>query len=133
MDQGQLRATRRDGGGAAWAHDLCVDDQPNRRARSPRRRPRRPIHDLPNVKAGYRFYAGAPLLTPDGYALGTVCVVDLGPRGLTMEQTDGLRRLARQAVEHLEQRRQIIRLRSAHEELAAELMQLRSSRKLLAD
>ena len=78
------------------------------------------FRNLPNVKAGYRFYAGAPLLTPEGHALGTVCVVDLSPRDLTAEQTDGLRRLARQAVEHLEQRRHIIRLRQAHDDLAGE-------------
>ena len=89
--------------------------------------------NLPNVKAGYRFYAGAPLLTPEGYALGTVCVVDLGPRGLTEEQRDGLRRLARQAVEHLEQRRQIIRLRQAYEQLLDETKRIGELLKRLSE
>lgn len=52
-----------------------------------------------------RFYAGAPMLTADGTALGTVCVIDRQPRQLNAEQRAGLARLARQAVALLEARR----------------------------
>jgi GAF domain-containing protein len=52
-----------------------------------------------------RFYAGAPLLTQDNLALGTLCVVDHVPRKLTPEQVDALRSLSGLVMSHLELRR----------------------------
>ena len=52
-----------------------------------------------------RFYAGAPLITPEGQPIGTLCALDTVPRHLSPEQREALRVLARQVVAHLELRR----------------------------
>lgn len=73
------------------------------------------FRDLPYVAGPpyARFYAGAPLINPQGYALGTICVADFEPHDLRPQQVEALRRLARQTVGQLELRRQVIALRQA--------------------
>jgi len=54
-----------------------------------------------------RFYCGMPLINTDGYALGTLCVIDFKPHELTPSQRESVRRLAQQAMAQLELRRQL--------------------------
>src|SRR6516162_7455046 len=56
-----------------------------------------------------RFYCGMPLITDEGYALGTLCVMDVVPgRELSFEQIESMRRLSRQVLTQLELRRRLI-------------------------
>lgn len=64
-----------------------------------------------------RFYAGAQLITPDNFMIGTLCVLDRQPRQLRESQLDALNALARQVMIDLELRRTTDLLRTANEEL----------------
>ncbi|MDE1163271.1 MAG: GAF domain-containing sensor histidine kinase [Acidobacteriaceae bacterium] len=55
-----------------------------------------------------RFYAGAPLVAPNGHILGTVCVFDSKPRTLEQKQLHALEALARQVMSQMELRLKLI-------------------------
>ena len=57
-----------------------------------------------------RFYAGMPLVTPTGHAVGTLCVIDRKPRQLTADQMNALRMLGHQVVGRLELKRRQLEL-----------------------
>jgi GAF domain-containing protein len=71
------------------------------------RDPRTLTNPLVTGGPGIRFYAGAPLRTPDGKALGSLCVIDVAPRpsGLTPSQAESLRALAGQVMAQMDLRR----------------------------
>ncbi|UUZ64173.1 hypothetical protein LP417_02635 [Polaromonas sp. P1-6] len=76
----------------------------------------------PNI----RFYAGAPLVTPDGLAIGTLCVIDRTPRQLTPEQRGALAVLGRQLVRQFELRLAARRVQERTAQLEAANRELES-------
>ncbi|MGK9165733.1 GAF domain-containing protein [Inquilinus limosus] len=84
-----------------------------------------------------RVYCGMPLINPEGYALGTLCVVDFEPHEITPQQQEAVRRLARQAMAQLELRRRLIErermVRELTEARAALVAEKEKSDRLLLD
>lgn len=81
---------------------------------------------------GVRFYAGAPLITAEGHALGTLCVIDQVPRVLSTEQKAALQALSRVVVAQLELRHTLAEQRQTVEQLRRTEESLRESTRLAA-
>lgn len=81
------------------------------------------VTDAPHV----RFYAGAPLITSDGHALGTLCVIDFAPRELNSSQIEALQALSRQVVAQLELRRKLKETEQLAQEAQSQEALLRES------
>jgi PAS domain S-box-containing protein len=98
--------------------------------------------DSPLVTAppAIRFYAGAPLVTADGHALGSLCVLDHRPRELTAPQAQALRVLSHQVMAQLRVREQLAKqvrvnaeLIRANEALQEEVAQRRQAEQALRE
>jgi signal transduction histidine kinase len=63
------------------------------------------------------FYAGVPLVNEDGFALGSLCVIDHHQKKLSTEQISGLKILAKQVITKLEARRKVMVLEKVNQEL----------------
>lgn len=74
------------------------------------RDPRFADNPLVTGEDNVRFYAGVPLVTPGGAAIGTLCVLDREPRELTEVQRAGMASLARLAMNMLEARHRELEL-----------------------
>ncbi len=68
-----------------------------------------------------RFYAGVPLITQEGFALGTLCILDRKPRKLIPTQIQQLKILARQVITHLELRKSVRQLEASNKTLEESL------------
>jgi sigma-B regulation protein RsbU (phosphoserine phosphatase) len=86
--------------------------------------PRTLANPLVAGEFGLRFYVGAPLTTPDGHNLGTLCVLDRKPREVTTSETRILADLASLVIDQLELRlsaRRAVALAEAHLERTQDL------------
>lgn len=63
------------------------------------------------------FYAGAPLVNPEGHPLGTLCVIDNKPKELSQQQIGALKALANQVVGQLELRKKVREMKALTEKL----------------
>ncbi|MFC4021515.1 GAF domain-containing protein [Micromonospora sp. GCM10011542] len=89
--------------------------------------PRALHHPLVRGELGLRFYAAAPIVTPDGFRLGTVNVIDRVPREVTAAQTETLTELAGLVADHLELRLSAARTVAAERRLR-DVADLRAAR-----
>ena len=79
------------------------------------------FHDNPLVTEdpNIRFYAGAPIVSPAGHKLGTVCIIDSEPRKCSEEEQRALKLLSNQVTKLLEIRKKNMLIRQRAEEIIA--------------
>lgn len=78
------------------------------------------VADSVPVKQGVRFYAGAPLESPDGYLIGTICIADFKPRTFSANDRKILETLSRVVMEQMELRLAAMNEVEAQKQLAEE-------------
>lgn len=98
-----LEACQTDRKVAFCAHTICQDGVLV--VEDARQDPRFRANPLVCDPPGIRFYAGAPLRTAEGHALGTLCLIDTQPRHFTATEVQLLQHLAAQVMEQLEAHR----------------------------
>lgn len=64
-----------------------------------------------------RFYAGTPLVTSEGLALGTICAIDKKPKVLNPEQIAAMKRLANQVIAQMELRINLVKVEKKNQQL----------------
>ena len=109
----ELQETSRD----AWPCALAMLGESILEVGDAREDPRFAGHPLVREAPHLRFYAGVPLRTGEGHALGTLCVLDRVPRRLDAAQREGLARLGRQSLRVIEARQAAARLHRAQQRL----------------
>jgi two-component sensor histidine kinase len=78
-------------------------------------------HPLVAGPPGVRFYAGAPLRLRDGLSIGTLCIFDMRPRRLSLQQLNALDHVADLIADHLELQRAARRALAQKEDLIKEI------------
>ena len=78
------------------------------------------------------FYAGAPLVTPEGFVLGSICVLHPESKKLTKEQQDALKALAQQVIITMELRKKNKDLKLAQQKLKGTNRSLKKFTKLVS-
>jgi PAS domain S-box-containing protein len=110
------------------AHGILTPDQPLivPDARQDERFAHNPlVTGEPNIV----FYAGAPLVDEQGFALGSLCIIDSQPRQLTPSQLASLQMLSRQVIRLLELRKKTRELQESEERYRLENLSLKISQK----
>ena len=110
------------------SHAICEPEQEFFFVQDATADPRFAQNPLVTGDPSIRFYAGTPLITQDGTALGTLCIIDRKPRELTEEQKRALRVLRRYIINALELRQLIHAQRTTIGELHETQVSLEKAR-----